>query len=68
MRKFSGNNRSCVGTIEEPKQIKKIQFCPAKSDRFGVLTDNSTQVNVYRFEEVNNNLYRETVQCNFLVT
>ena len=63
MRKFNENQRAIAGLSEEFKEIKKIQFCPAKSDRFAVLTENSTQVNVYRFEEQNNNLSRETIRC-----
>lgn len=49
--------------MEESKPIKQIQYCPARADRLAVLTENSTQVNVYRIEERNDNIYKETVQC-----
>ena len=61
LRKFS----HYIGITEEQANIKKIQFSPSKSDRFAVLTENSTKLNVYRFEELNNSLYKETIQCNF---
>lgn len=60
LRKFSQS----IGVTEEQSTIKKIQFSPSKSDRFAVLTENSTKLNVYRFEELNNSLYKETIQCN----
>ncbi len=48
--------------MEESKPIKQIQVCPARADRLGVLTENSTQVSIYRIEEKHDLLYRETVQ------
>ncbi len=62
MRKF-GNQPLSV--MNELKPIKEIQFCPSRANRLGVLTEAANQVNVYRLEDVNENIYRETVQCNF---
>ena len=59
LRKFS----HYIGITEEQANIKKIQFSPSKSDRFAVLTENSAKLNVYRFEESHNSLYKETIQC-----
>jgi hypothetical protein len=50
--------------IEETRQIKKLQFCPSKSERLALLTENSTEVNVYRLEEQNNNIRADSIQCN----
>lgn len=49
--------------ITEQKQIKKVQFCPSKADRLAVLSDGSSQVNVYRLEEKNDSLTKELIQC-----
>lgn len=62
LRKFNGD-KSLLAEIEEPKPIKRVSFCPAKSDRYAILHENSTHVNVYRFEETNENLTRETINC-----
>lgn len=50
--------------IEEAGPIKQLQFCPSKSERLAVLTENSTQVNVYRMEEQNDNIQVDSIQCN----
>lgn len=60
LRKFSCGP---VGSMEEQKSIKSIQFCPAKADRLAVLTEGSSNVNVYRIEERDEHIYKETVNC-----
>ncbi len=49
--------------MEESKPIREIQFCPARANRLGVLNEGSAQVSVYRIEEKNEIIYKETVQC-----
>ncbi len=66
MRKFN-SSKTAIGFIEETKPIKKIQFCPSKAHRLAVLTENSTQVNVYRLEERNDSIYKDTVQCKHML-
>ncbi|RNA42728.1 WD repeat-containing mio [Brachionus plicatilis] len=51
-----------VDFIEESKPIKSIQFCPSKSNRLAVLSENSSNVNVYRLEEGNDTLIKEQIQ------
>ena len=52
-----------MGLIEERKPIKQIQFCPSKSNRLAVLSENSNQVNIYRLEEKNDTILKDNVQC-----
>ncbi len=52
-----------VGLMEEQKAVKCMQFCPAKADRLAVLTENSNYVNVYRIEERDEHIYKQTVNC-----
>ena len=77
-----------VAVFEEPKQIKKLQYCPARfdflvsmatavqrsvnsstrflvarSNRLAVLTEGSTNVNVYRLEESAHGVLKEPVNC-----
>ena len=49
--------------IEEPKPIKKIEFCPSKAGRLAVLSEHSSNIKVYRLEEKNDYLVSENVQC-----
>lgn len=62
LRKFH-DFKQPVALFEEPKQIKKLQYCPARSNRLAVLTEGSTNVNVYRLEEAANGILKEPVNC-----
>lgn len=61
MRKFSTGMP--VMCIEEDEPVTKLDFCPSRSGRLGVLTEASSCVNVYRLEERNEILYTEAIQC-----
>lgn len=62
LRKFQ-DLRKPVALIEEPKPIKTFKFCPSKPGRVAVLLEAANSVNIYRLEERDNLIYKDTVNC-----
>ncbi|CAF0718217.1 unnamed protein product [Brachionus calyciflorus] len=64
------DSKKPIDFIDESKQIKKIQFCPSRSNRLAVLTENANYVKVYRLDEKNEILTKEQIQyqtnCKFV--